>query len=346
MRKLCAAVLALMVLLGAQVAHASPEIAVPAPPREITVQDYIVWHRALAAKLEAVLTAYEGSLKAYAEHRLTQDQFRQRLMELSIAAAEVLRDSTSVTSTKNAELWGRITGDAALVAMVYSDIVLNFGRYAGGAAAGGGAADGGEAGGNTSAGNAAGGTAAGGNASPGNAAPGESRLNAACDLLRQAVAMITGRDVAAGVRAGGTGPVGSAVAETVAGNPATPEAALFSHYFKDLSVGRLPVEVTKQDKATWRDHIIQTNMFSYGDIFAMTGEVLKEVRLTIAYVDVNSGKTVGSAGETPPLKPGPFSGFNVMALPPGNYEVRCFIDGTLVRVLPFSALSPGSRVSM
>ncbi|NPV70698.1 MAG: hypothetical protein HPY55_08655 [Firmicutes bacterium] len=301
MRRLCATLLALMVMLGTQVAHASAEIVPAVPPREITVQEYVIWHQALAAKLEALLTAYEGSLKAFTGKNLTQDQFRQRLMELSIAAAEVLRDSTSVTNTKNPELWGRITGDAALVAMVYSDIVLTFGKYAGGDATGG-----------------------------------DDRLNTTCDLLRQAVATITGRNLVTSVQPAAAAP----------GDQLTPDTALFSQYFKNLSVGRLPAEVTKQDKANWRNHLIQTDMFSYGDIFAMTGEVLKEVRLTIAYVDVNSGRLVGSAGETPPLKPGPFTGYNLMALPPGSYEVRCFINGTLVRVLPFSALSPGSRVSM
>lgn len=310
MKRVWTALLAAILIVNAPAACASPQVV---PPREIGLEGYLQWHNGIASKLDALLDSYEDTLNAHREEGLNEDEFRKRLMALSIAASELLRESTSVTNHTSPELWGRIAGDTALVAMVYSDIVLAFGRYAGE----------------------------------------NDCLGTTCDLLRQAVSRVTGRsgtlDMVGGAPPSanesdspGVIPGGGSTAVS----DESPDRDAFARYFKSLCVGRLPADKAKENAERWHDYIVETDLFAYGDIFVMTGEVIREARLTICYYDVESGRTVGAAGETPALKPGPFTGYNVMALPPGRYAVKCYVDGALVAVLPFKAVERGARTSM
>jgi len=113
------------------------------------------------------------------------------------------------------------------------------------------------------------------------------------------------------------------------------DQALFAQYFAKLSLGRLPPEYAGRED--WPLHVVATNVFSRGDAFVTMGEVRKEVQLVAGVYDVKAGRYVREpVPGGPVLKPGGFAGASPLDLPPGEYELRCFVGETLVAVLPFT----------
>lgn len=119
---------------------------------------------------------------------------------------------------------------------------------------------------------------------------------------------------------------------------APPEAvdrALFSEYFADLSLGKLPPEYAGRED--WPRYVVAGNVFTRGDIMVTMGEVRKEVQVIAGYYDVKAARYVREpAPGGPLLKPGGFAGASPLDLPPGEYELRCFVGRTLVAILPFT----------
>jgi len=115
-----------------------------------------------------------------------------------------------------------------------------------------------------------------------------------------------------------------------------PDQAIFSQYFKKLSIGKLPAQYVDSKDWPWR--IENTNVFSRGDTMATQGEVVKEVQPSSKYYDVQAkifvGENVGGP-MGPVLKPGGFAGTNKVDLPPGKYELKIYVGDKLVSVLPF-----------
>lgn len=112
-----------------------------------------------------------------------------------------------------------------------------------------------------------------------------------------------------------------------------PDQATFSQYFKKLSIGKLPAQwVNSKD---WPWHIENTNVFSRGDTMATQGEIIQNVQLTSKYYDVKNKTFVGPETSPPPLKAGGFAGSSAVDLPPGKYELKCYVGDKLVSVLPF-----------
>lgn len=79
--------------------------------------------------------------------------------------------------------------------------------------------------------------------------------------------------------------------------------------------------------------MVSDNVFSRGDQVVLRGEVLKQVQIAGKYFDLKAGKYVeGATMGGPPLSPGGFAGSSPLNLPPGEYELHCFVGETLVAV--------------
>lgn len=119
---------------------------------------------------------------------------------------------------------------------------------------------------------------------------------------------------------------------------ATPDRAVFSQYFARLSIGRLPAQyVGRQD---WPQRVVFENVFLPGDVMVLEGEALKQVQIACGYFDLKAGKYAGGSSGAEPwgpgFPPGGFAGYSSLNLPPGEYELRCFVGETLVAVFPLT----------
>jgi|GEM_PF-2888869 len=114
-----------------------------------------------------------------------------------------------------------------------------------------------------------------------------------------------------------------------------PDQVTFSQYFRELSVGRLDREWVGSE--TWYQHIEKTNIVSPGDSLVLQGEVIKEVQICARYYDTQTKEFVGPENVEPPgpYKRGGFASGSTVNLPPGKYELKCYVGNILVAVLPF-----------
>lgn len=113
-----------------------------------------------------------------------------------------------------------------------------------------------------------------------------------------------------------------------------PDEATFEAFFSDLYIGLLPPGQTIGPGV----QVTRTTTFKTNDLYVLGGTVIKEVQLQARFYDVAAGGFIEGMSPIPPMPmaPGGFAGSNVMTLPAGRYELKCYAGDKLVAVLPFT----------
>lgn len=95
-------------------------------PRELTREEFPAWQDGYGEKVGALGAAYNQLFEELNQGRIDRASFNQRLAALLPQAEEVLRYSTSATSS-DPEVRNQIIGAAAVGALAYTDVVLQVG---------------------------------------------------------------------------------------------------------------------------------------------------------------------------------------------------------------------------
>jgi hypothetical protein len=109
-----------------------------------------------------------------------------------------------------------------------------------------------------------------------------------------------------------------------------PDQSIFREYFSEMGLGRLPA-------GGQLPFDLQKDVFIFrvGDDMRLYGTVIKEVRISIKYQNVETGQMIEGVSAPAPYKPGGFAGGETVKLPPGEYEYKVYVGDVLVAVFPF-----------